>query len=437
MFMNVLKAFAHRDDGVIAILFGLLVFVLGAMLTLTIDTGRAINVSSKIQQATDATAIEVAKLAAEEGLRGGALEARAKEFFVTYAAGLSSKVEIDLDNFSANYDENSGRADISVDTVVKNAVDVIRAGHELRFTRTSQAVYSIRDIEMALVLDVTGSMEGAQLEALKTAATALATTMINSRARAQRTRIALAPYAQAVNLGAYANDATHVTTPSPDGCVSARLGFAAYTDHSPNGAAAFPSHDPDNGRTLVDHDTSVDAVAPWLCPTATIRPLTSNITNLTTSIAAYTANGGTAGHIGLAWGWYMLSPSWRHIFTGSAAPAEYDRKKTLKYILLMTDGVFNTAWMPSDETIVPPTSTERATLLCDAVKSEGVFVFSVALEDPLEPITGTDTETFLRGCASTPTGEHPQTFFMATTPDELLTAFASVAKQVNTIRVTN
>ena len=78
------------------------------------------------------------------------------------------------------------------------------------------------------------------------------------------------------------------------------------------------------------------------CVTPTIMPLSSDKTALHTTIGTLTANGSTAGHIGIAWGWYMISPNWGGLFPSGSQPAAYGAPHTIKAVILMTDGDFNT-----------------------------------------------------------------------------------------------
>ncbi len=69
-------------------------------------------------------------------------------------------------------------------------------------------------------------------------------------------------------------------------------------------------------------------------------PLTSNNTTLTNKIKNLEIAGSTAGQIGTAWAWYLLSPNWKSLWTASAAQA-YNPGKLQKIAVLMTDGEYN------------------------------------------------------------------------------------------------
>lgn len=73
-------------------------------------------------------------------------------------------------------------------------------------------------------------------------------------------------------------------------------------------------------RRLYERDTDTGEVsdrqlpALWRSlPDKAIVPLSDNKTALKNSINSYTAAGSTAGHIGIAWAWYLLSPNFRNL----------------------------------------------------------------------------------------------------------------------------
>ncbi|MDP1732093.1 MAG: ubiquitin-activating E1 FCCH domain-containing protein [Devosia sp.] len=78
------------------------------------------------------------------------------------------------------------------------------------------------------------------------------------------------------------------------------------------------------------------------CLTPNIFPLSSNKTALSAAASSLTAGGSTAGQIGLAWSWYMISPNFGYLWPPESRPAAYDTGNLLKVLVLMTDGEFNT-----------------------------------------------------------------------------------------------
>lgn len=75
-----------------------------------------------------------------------------------------------------------------------------------------------------------------------------------------------------------------------------------------------------------------------------VQPLTSDLDTLMdfTEPGGLTHGGGTAGQIGTAWAWYTVAPNFDEIFTGDSAPSLYNAANTRKFVIIMTDGEYNT-----------------------------------------------------------------------------------------------
>jgi len=209
-------------------------------------------------------------------------------------------------------------------------------------------------------------------------------------------------------------------------CVTERTGANRYTDVSPS-------------TTLlgINYPTTGNP-----CGSAEIMPLTSNRTALNARIASLTTAGTTAGQIGFAWGWYMLSPNFAYLFSGEGQPAAYDQESTLKVAILMTDGEFNTHYcngviarnasgVGSNDRINcdSPNGTgfAQAEAMCDAMKAQGVVVYTVGFD--LGGVAG--AAEVLEACASSPAH-----FFNADDGDDLRAAFQSIGRAIQQLRLT-
>ena len=164
-------------------------------------------------------------------------------------------------------------------------------------------------------------------------------------------------------------------------CVTERIGANAYTEAAPSTSFVglnYPST-ASNGA----------------CPTNTIQPLTSDRANLNARIAGLAASGFTAGQIGAAWGWYTLSPNFSYLWPSASQPAAYGAPETLKIMVLMTDGAFNTNYCNGvmaqnagggnnvDQINCNATNGDplvQAQNLCTAMKSQGVIIYTVGFD---------------------------------------------------------
>lgn len=219
-------------------------------------------------------------------------------------------------------------------------------------------------------------------------------------------------------------------------CVSERTGAEAYTDAAPSTAFVgtnYPS-------------TSADTNSPNPCPGAMITPLSSDRTALKNQINALSDGGSTAGQIGLAWGWYMVAPNFGYLWpNASQRPAAYDAKDVMKFVILMTDGAFNTPYckgvIASDAgsgsgssgdhincaaTNGDPFTQSRA--LCNAIKASAndITVYTVGFD------VGSDAaaKSFLTACAT----DSSRVFFPAN-GSELKTAFKAIAQEISDLRI--
>ncbi len=107
-----------------------------------------------------------------------------------------------------------------------------------------------------------------------------------------------------------------------------RSGSEAYSDAAPSVASFGRNYPSANNPCLAN----------------VITPLSSDRSSLSSQIDALSAGGSTAGHIGLAWGWYLLSPNFSSILPAESQPADYEEPDVLKVVILMTDGEYNSAY---------------------------------------------------------------------------------------------
>jgi Flp pilus assembly protein TadG len=219
----------------------------------------------------------------------------------------------------------------------------------------------------------------------------------------------------------------------PSSCVTERIGGEAYTDTAPETARV--------GRHYAD-DTNNNHVG--ACNVAPIVPLSSDKPGLIASINALQHNGSTAGQIGLAWGWYAVSPDFKSLWKGISEPAPYDKPELLKVVILMTDGAFNTPYCQGvvaqnagsgsggDDQHINCAATngnpfDQADKLCVAMKEKGVIVYTVGFN---VGTTGTVAD-FMKKCATSP--EHA--YLPKAGGTALKDAFKAIAQDINSLRI--
>src|SRR6185503_10993499 len=133
------------------------------------------------------------------------------------------------------------------------------------------------------------------------------------------------------------------------------------------------------------------------CPTTAVMPLSPDRTALKSKIDALAIDGSTAGHIGIGWGWYMISPNFGYLWPTASQPAAYGTDELIKIAVIMTDGAFNTAYCNgviakdsgtgsgtgadhSNCNATNGSSASQALSQCAAMKAKGIIVFTVGFE---------------------------------------------------------
>lgn len=390
--------FLSDERGSVAIIFTLVLVVLVFAVGVAVDFARVLHARSGLVSAADAAALATGRALGEGGRSDTELKALAEAYFQANLG--DTETFAGLDTMSVAIDRDTGKVRVDVAATVPMTLTRIAGFDNITFPVMAETVSSRRDVELSLVLDVTGSMSGSKIADLRAAATDLVDLMLPDAGRASRARIALTPYAASVNAGSYFNTATGRRNGT--GCVIERSGTAKFEEDAPAAGA------------YIGYDKDAD------CPTATVQPLTASKSTLNDQISRLRASGYTAGHIGAAWGWYLVSPSWSRIWSGDSAPAAYDAKRTIKAVLLMTDGEFNTQYVRGNGS-----SATQARALCENMKEAGVVVYSVAF------MAGSAAEALLRECATS-----PGHYFPASNGVALKAAFQSVGRSLTDLHLT-
>lgn len=213
-------------------------------------------------------------------------------------------------------------------------------------------------------------------------------------------------------------------------CVWERDGTEKFTDAAP-GTGAYLAHQEawfvekdwqsDGGDWEVGHpnrpdDSKYDGDE---CRTAEPVELTNDRNTLSTYITSLNAGGYTAGHLGVAWTWYLIAEDWDTVFDGTAAPLSYSEPDSAKVVILMTDGAFNTEIFPEQGS-----SDAQARSLCDSMRLEDIKVYAVALNAP------TAGQEVLAYCA---TG--PEYYFEPENGAELTDAYRQIATSISDLRI--
>jgi hypothetical protein len=213
-------------------------------------------------------------------------------------------------------------------------------------------------------------------------------------------------------------------------CVTERSGVAAFRDTSPVTAPLGLNYD----NQSVNPCTNVRQFV----------PLTSNKSLLESTILSLNAGGSTGGHMGAAFGWYLLSPNFASVLPPASRPAPYGRPKLHKVAVLMTDGEFNSSYCQGVISRISTSgsgsvadhiscdapnghSFDQTLALCAAMKTAGLTVYTVGFEVVADP----RAIQMVNDCASS-----PQHAFTASGAAQLRAAFVQIARSIEEVRLT-
>ncbi|MGH1559877.1 pilus assembly protein TadG-related protein [Caulobacter segnis] len=166
-----------------------------------VDLGRISLQRRQMQDALDAATLMAARSTATTD---GDLEAVGDPAFLAEVAGLNLGLTAANATFKAGTDNHIiGTATAALKPVIAN----LWTHADFKVTVSSDVVRSSQNLEVALVLDITGSMKGTRITDLKTAASDLVDIIVKDNQAPFYSKVALVPYAAGVNVGTYADAA--------------------------------------------------------------------------------------------------------------------------------------------------------------------------------------------------------------------------------------
>jgi hypothetical protein len=281
------------------------------------------------------------------------------------------------------------------------------------------------------MLDVTGSMSGQKIDDLKTAAKDLIDIVVWDDQSEYTSKVAITPFAPRVNVGSYAAQLTGLpatrviggTTKLLRKCLTERIGAQEFTDAAPGPGAYLRPYNGITDPSDSAYNNNWSNSGSCNDPNEEIVPLSADKTSLKARIDAFTAGGSTAGTVGTAWAWYLISPQWAGVWPAGSQPAAYGTANLQKFAILMTDGEYNTWGAGSmDSTTV----SNKAKTLCTNMKATGITVYTIGFD-----LGGNATAVgTLRHCATDETK-----FYETSSGDELRQAFRDIALQIAKLRL--
>jgi Flp pilus assembly protein TadG len=278
------RLLAADARGGVAVVFGLTIVVVLFTVSICLDLVRAYNVRTHLQTALDAAALTGAKLLQEDGATDQTVQTAAAAMFNTYVPNLNM-YGLTTANFKATPDWTSSTVTTTIDAKVTSFFSKIAAGiaPNLTMTPSSTVSYKADKVEVALVVDVTGSMNQipagdtqTKMQSLKQAASIVVDTLMADSPSEDAVRIAVVPFSASVNAGALAN----ATSASPSVTTCGSTWGWGYSCTTVAGA--------DIDTCVIERDHSHEDASPssnkipavpstpygnYSCPPATVIPL--------------------------------------------------------------------------------------------------------------------------------------------------------------------
>jgi len=191
--------FARNKRGNVALLFGLSVIPIALAVGVAVDYGRALAVRERMADAADASALAIGSWT---GLTEAQLKAKAQQYFdanySTSAIGSPSAIKVTFPGDDIVVQVSGTVPTTFMKLANFNSIDV---GASSTVTKRQ------RNIELALVLDTTGSMDSSgKMSAMQSAAKKMVTDLFNGTSTSDSLVAAVVPFAGAVNVGTAMKD---------------------------------------------------------------------------------------------------------------------------------------------------------------------------------------------------------------------------------------
>jgi Flp pilus assembly protein TadG len=192
-----MRGFIRSEKGNVAMLFALACLAIFPLVGFAIDLSRVMVEKHKLQMATDAAALAAAHDAfATEEQRLEVVEAHLNHL----EEDIGREIEYDFSQ------DAEGRISLVTRIEVNTTIAKIMGRDTVGVTVRSDAVEGGADIEVAMILDITGSMSGNRITALKEASEDLVDIVVKDEQEPYYSKLSMVPYSVAVNVGDYAED---------------------------------------------------------------------------------------------------------------------------------------------------------------------------------------------------------------------------------------
>lgn len=438
-----MRRFWQDHRGNVAIMFALAVVpVVGAM-GAALDYSLANSYRTDMQKALDAAALAVSKVMPMEQT---ALDKVAMQYFT------ASLGDHSLTGLKLTVTPDQGHVKLHASGDYTPGVASLFGIDKFEVGVTSEARWGIGKVEVALVLDNSGSMsDHGRMGHLKNAAADLLKVLEGSAKNPGDAKVAIVPFDSGVRVNYTQTDAPSWVKWGHNGSCSflpwllknqtgcTQLGgvwtWSVWTggnskwsswegcledrdyDASASPAVLHSVLDTAPDSTNANNPAALQTRYPAKpCDSSSLRkvtPLTESWTTLNTEITNMQPSGFTNISIGMAWGWHVLSPT--ELYTQGAA---YGTEDLTKFVILMTDGD-NTRSRHSNDA---STINARTSSVCTNIKAAGIKIYSIRLVE--------GNADLIKGCAS-----EPGMYFDVQDASVLSGVFKTIASQIASLHL--
>ena len=354
------KSLCYLTDsqGAVALIFALFLVPFVVVAGMAIEISRASFINTELAYACDAAAIAGARYQVADVTTNAN-----KVFFANFMQG-SNNVNMTPNITLSN---NNTTVTVSAASILPTYLGRLPGIFNLKVHGFSQVYRTFKNIEVALVLDNTGSMaSNGKIQGLQNAASNLINTIFQNQNTSTTAAISVVPYVATVNIGTnhknwLADPQTLNLFPGDTpwaGCVGTVDNYTTMdTDNPPGPSRLWPVYlaastfglfrgqNGNNnwkiagGKLQVIQPVPGVNIGPNRSCGLPVQPLTNNRNTLLAQINAMVPvnGGGTFGNLGLVWGWNTISPKWTGLW-GGIDPKPYNAQNNQKYIVIVTDG---------------------------------------------------------------------------------------------------
>ncbi len=477
-----------KDDtaGDIAVMFGLLAFVMFMFVGAAVDMGRWLHARKQMLDAIDVAVLAGGRELQTSGSDTAAIAA-AEKFFNESIEGRLQDVSMAV-NFQVNEVDGGLTMGVEGGSFATIATPFMSLGGvpKLPLLNTAGAEWSQaklategnaqQNFEIAMMLDVSGSMNDSsgsgsstKVADMKLAAQDLINIVVWADQSEFTSKVALLPFSADIRLPTSVFDM--VTDPAQRALSSKQVCTSRKSDGTCNsgglttyygspcvvertGTEKFSDAAPASGRYITRRFSRASGDRCTIKASSTVVPLTNDKATLLTKVQNLETGGATAGHLGTAWASYALSPNWNSMWPSSLSHvASYSDTGTKKIAILMTDGMYNSEYDSEGiqvnvyyPEILPSTSPKKykstrnaaangsaasqALSLCANMKANGITVYTVGFD--LDGITPQSEQDAARNTLAT-CATDPSKFFDATDGAALRQAFRTIALAISSL----